>query len=87
MSGHLAVHQDQIVLALFQRFHGFASVHHRVGGQAQLLQQAQRDALIDLVVFGQQNPLELCSGRGLFGWRCGRAVRCGSDCAAIAATA
>ncbi len=52
---HLAVHQNQIVFPLFHGLHSFAAIHYRVGGHAQLLKQSYRDALVNFVVFRQQN--------------------------------
>ena len=52
---HLAVHQDQIVSALLQRFEGFGAIGNRVGLVPEFPQLRQGYELVGRIILGEQD--------------------------------
>jgi hypothetical protein len=61
-AGHLAVHQDGIIMPLCYCGQRFISVTDHIHAIAQLVQHAGGHALVDRVVFGQQQMVVALAG-------------------------
>src|ERR1035437_9636404 len=59
---HLAIHQDQHVVETLQCRQGFLAVGHDVGVEAATLHLETGDALVDRVVFGDENAAAAGAG-------------------------
>ena len=55
-TGHLNIHEYQIVVAPFHAHHRFATIIGNVGAMAQSLQQADRDLKVDGIIIDDQQP-------------------------------
>jgi hypothetical protein len=55
-NGHLAIHEDEVVVIGGNHVDGFLAVRGEFDGEAEALKHAGRDELIDGVVFDEKDP-------------------------------